>query len=119
MAHQRSRHGEHTTAFEQALLASAESSPSDTHGLLVECARRVGADAFAHLLDFLGGGTLHLPNRRDFFDRLARAERNARIFDLLDAGKRPAEIAELLGVPEGTVRAVIFRAPSEPCNAES
>ena len=119
MAHQRSRHGERTTAFEQALLESAEASPNDAHGLLVECARRVGADAFAVILDFLGNGTLHLPNRRDFFDRLARAERNARIFDLLDAGLRPSEIAEELGLPESTVRAVIFRARSEPCNAEA
>jgi len=106
-----SERGQAPTAFEVDQLRKANPMAPYihvAHRLMRDLGDVAGAQAFAILLDELGGEKAKLPVRHRFFRRLWRCERDELILTLHTRPDwTPTDIGKLLGVSRATVSAVV------------
>ena len=109
--------GRAITDFEMRMLAESQSDAAWVtlaQRLMLALGPKAGCQAFALVLDELGGIHLRVPLRRDFFRGLWSQARDAMIVDLASrptGGWSYAEIGRMLGVSREYVRKVVARQP--------
>lgn len=112
-----SSRGRPVTEFEARMLAESKSDGAWVtlaQRLMLELGPKAGCQAFALMLDEIGGIHLRVPHRRDFFRGMWSQSRDAMIVDLASrpaGGWSYAEIGRMLGVSREYVRKVVARQP--------
>lgn len=115
-----SARGSRLTRFERQLLTCTRSRAAwvqVAQRLVVALGPDAGAQAFALVLDELGGERVYVPERRAFFVGLWRDDRDAMILDLASRGPgawSKTDIANALGVSRQYVGKVLARHPRGP-----